>query len=376
MTTPPPTAGRASIDALLDISSRIATSIDTDSLFRSILDQAVAMAGAEGGTIFFHNEAARTLEFKYVVSLNPHVSDRLTQMTIPVGSGIAGQVAETLQTDLVPDTRHDPRFNSEMDQRSGYQTQTALTVPLAFFDAERNRQTLVGVMQLVNKRGGGAFTAADASTLEALGGFAAAMLARASLSERLRQQFLGIIASLAEAVDAKDPYTAGHSRRVAAYAMELGRMIGLPPPQIFNLRIAALLHDIGKIAIPDAILRKKDVLTPDEFKIIQTHVTEGVRIVRPVKMAPEIAEGILHHHEKWDGTGYPEQRCGAGIPLFGRIIAFADAFDTITTERPYKKALGFNEARQRIRDAAGTHFDPELAEKFCRIYHEDVKYKE
>src|SRR5690606_1873874 len=146
-------------------------------------------------------------EFKFVVSPSSHVSDRLTRMTIPIGAGIAGQVAETLQTDLVPDTRRDPRFNSEMDRHSGFQTRSALTVPLAFFDAERNRQTLVGVMQVVNKCGeaDGGFTAADASTLEALGGFAAAMLARASLSERLRRQFLGIIASLAEAVDAKDP---------------------------------------------------------------------------------------------------------------------------------------------------------------------------
>ena len=165
-------------------------------------------------------------------------------------------------------------------------------MPLYFFDSDRGRQTLVGVLQVINKRDG-MFDKSDAATLEALGGFAASVLTRAALSERLERQFLGIIASLAEAVDAKDPYTAGHSRRVAAYSLAQWRALDLDLDEMFNLHIAGLLHDIGKIAVPDAILLKNGRLTDEEFEVIKTHTREGVRITQPVSMTPIIYEGIL-----------------------------------------------------------------------------------
>ena len=352
--------------ALLEISRKITTEPESEALYQTILENAVQLTAAEGGTIYFYDEVTENLIFKFVISPDPEVAKRLTGMSIGKGAGIVGKVAETRKTDLVADARRDPRFAKDIDRKTGFQTRSVLTVPLQFYDPDTQSQTLVGVLQLVNKKRGN-FGPQDVEELEAFGGFAASLLTRAKLFERLRRQYLGTIASLAEAVDAKDPYTNGHSKRVSAYSLQLARQLGLSPAQQFNLRVSSLLHDIGKIAVPDAILQKQGKLDAEEFARMATHPSEGVRILRPVRMSAEIYEGILHHHEKWAGTGYPERRQGSAIPLFARIIAFADAFDAITTERPYKKAVSFDEARRRILGDAGTHFDPDVAPLFCRL---------
>ena len=356
---------------LLGIGRRLCSEPTSEALFQTILEDAVALIGADGGTIYVYDSASDSLVFKFVISSNPDVANRLKGLTLKRGVGIVGQVAETLVTDLVADTRCDPRFAKDIDRKTGFETNSALTVPLHFFDDESQSRTLVGVLQLVNKKSG-TFTESDVRKMEAFGGFAAALLTRANLFQRIRRQFLGTIASLAEAVDAKDPYTHGHSQRVAAYSVALGAALGLSRTQLFSLRVSSLLHDIGKIAIPDAILQKQAKLTDDEYARIQTHSQEGVRILRPVNMSAEVYEGILHHHEKWDGSGYPNKRKGNEIPLFGRIVAFADALDTITTERPYKKARSFEEARRVVLQDAGMHFDPDLAPTFCGLPHESI----
>jgi len=359
------------LQALLEISRKIASEPEADSLYLTILEYAVTLTDAEGGTIYFYDEPSGSLIFKFVISPDPKVARRLKGMKLKKGAGIVGRVAETLQTELVTDTSADPRVAREIDRKSGFQTRSILTVPLHFYDSATQARTLVGVLQLVNKRKGN-FDEGDVQKLEAFGGFAASLMTRAKLFERLRRQYLGTITSLAQAVDAKDPYTHGHSVRVSAYSLLLAQAVDLPPAQMFNLRISSLLHDIGKIGIPDAILQKQGTLSEEEYERMKTHPAEGVRILRPVKMSPEIYEGILHHHEKWTGTGYPERRKGADIPLFARIMAFADAFDAITTDRPYQKARSFVEAREIILKDAGTHFDPELAPLFCGLPLEEI----
>jgi len=356
---------------LLGISRRICSEPTSEALFQTILEDAVALIGADGGTIYVYDSATDSLAFKFVLSSNPEVANRLKGLTLARGVGIVGTVAATLVTDLVADTRHDARLARDIDRKTGFETRSMLTVPLHFFDDESQSRTLVGVLQLVNKKSG-AFTESDVQTMEAFGGFAAALLTRANLFQRIRRQFVGTIASLAEAVDAKDPYTHGHSQRVAAYSVALGAGLALSRAQLFSLRVSSLLHDIGKIAVPDAILQKQTRLTDDEYARIKCHSQEGVRILKPVNMNDEVYEGILHHHEKWDGSGYPDRRKGTDIPLFGRIVAFGDAFDTITTERPYKKAHGFEEARRIILHDAGTHFDPDLAARFCALPLESI----
>ncbi|MBM3335800.1 HD domain-containing protein [Candidatus Sumerlaeota bacterium] len=366
-----PASPISELSVLVELSRQIITEPASDPIYQSILEKAVALTDAEGGTIYFYDEPSGSLVFKFVISTNPDVAERLKNLRLKKGVGIVGRVAETLQSDLVADARTDPQFARGIDRMSGFETRSILTVPLHFFEGETQSPTLVGVLQLVNKRSG-LFSQEDVHKMEAFGGFAAAHLTRENLLQRIRRQYLGTIASLAEAVDAKDPYTHGHTQRVSGYAVALGRQYGLLEGQLFDLHIASLLHDIGKIAIPDAILRKEAALTDEERKRIETHPREGVRILKPVSLSPEIYGGILYHHEKWDGTGYPEQLSSEQIPLFATFIAFADVFDALTTNRPYRKALGFDQAREIIMRDAGKQFDPDMARVFSTLRLEEA----
>jgi len=173
-----------------------------------------------------------------------------------------------------------------------------------------------------------------------------------------------VLQGLVHAVDTKDRYTKRHSADVARYAAFIAERLGLDAEFIETIRVAGLLHDIGKIAIPDAILRKPGRLTADELTILQQHVALGDRIVRDVPNVDVVRAGIRHHHERWDGAGYLDRLAGTDIPTIGRILAVADAFSAMTTTRPYRKALDVREALTRLGDAAGSQLDAELVTAF------------
>jgi len=177
---------------------------------------------------------------------------------------------------------------------------------------------------------------------------------------------LSIIYALAATVDAKDHYTYGHSKKVSEYAVVLSQALGLSQDRIATIRAAALLHDIGKIGIPDAILNKEGSLTAEEWKPIKTHPELGVEILRHVTDLAGCLPAILHHHERYDGTGYPTGLKGSDIPPEARILAVADAYDAITSLRPYHKKLSHREGLAELRRHAGTQFDPELVDVFCK----------
>jgi len=177
---------------------------------------------------------------------------------------------------------------------------------------------------------------------------------------------LSIIYALAATVDAKDHYTYGHSKKVGEYAVALAQALGLPQDRIATIRAASLLHDIGKIGIPDAILNKEGALTTDEWKPVKTHPELGVEILRHVTDLTNCLPAILHHHERYDGTGYPAGLKGDDIPLEARILAVADAYDAITSLRPYHKKLSRQEGLAELKKHAGTQFDPEILDVFCK----------
>ena len=172
-----------------------------------------------------------------------------------------------------------------------------------------------------------------------------------------RDLFLGSIRMLAAAIDEKDPYTRGHSDRVAKYSMMLGQQLGLSAEDLDRLRIASLLHDVGKIGVDDRVLKKPGALTPEEFVIMKQHPTKGANIMRPVAQLKDMLPGIELHHEHVDGRGYPYGLKGDDIPLMARIIAVADTLDAMTTNRPYQSALELGDALRHIRKVAGTKFD-------------------
>jgi putative nucleotidyltransferase with HDIG domain len=181
---------------------------------------------------------------------------------------------------------------------------------------------------------------------------------------RLEQSSLEAIETLNATVDAKDPYTAGHSQRVQRVAVAIGEELGLTPERLDALRFGGLLHDIGKLAVPDAILTKPDRLTADEFELIKRHPAEGARIVGRLGRLKNAVPVIHNHHERWDGTGYPDGLAGEAVPLEGAIVALADAWDAMTTDRPYHRALTTSEAFAEISAGGGTQFAPVVVEAF------------
>ncbi|MCG6961930.1 MAG: HD domain-containing protein [Acidobacteria bacterium] len=187
------------------------------------------------------------------------------------------------------------------------------------------------------------------------------------LKHALRQNqelFLETIRTLATAIDAKDPYTRGHSERVSSYSMAIARALGLDSDQVFRVRIAAILHDVGKLGIRDNILNKPGGLTDAEYTVMRRHPEIGSQIMAPIRMLKDIIPGIRNHHETWDGTGYPDKLKGEEIPLVARIIGVADTFDAMTTARPYQKPLELEFVLAKMRAMAGSRFDPQVVQAF------------
>jgi hypothetical protein len=213
--------------------------------------------------------------------------------------------------------------------------------------------------------------AAVAGALARMAGHTIAALERSDMEHRfaVEQQlmFAGTVHALIRAIDAKDPYTRGHSDRVAVFAQLLARAAGLPDDMVARSYLCGTVHDLGKIGVPEAVLCKPGRLTDEEFARIKEHPTIGHRILADIPHLQEVLPGVLEHHEKWDGTGYPGRLTGEAISLLGRVVCVADCFDAMTSARVYRPARPVGEVLEEIRRCAGTHFDPALAEAFARI---------
>ena len=189
--------------------------------------------------------------------------------------------------------------------------------------------------------------------------------------EQLEQAYLDMVQTLRSAVEAKDTYTRGHSDRVAEYSVLIGEKLGLPEDQIKTLKIGGLFHDIGKIGIPDSILLKPDKLTDDEYSEIKNHPSIGAHILGSAKTFQDIVPIVKHHHEKYDGNGYPSRMKGEEIPYLARIAAVADTFDAMTSRRSYRDAIDLQKVKDEIKRCEGTQFDPQIAEAFLDIMEHD-----
>ncbi len=204
-------------------------------------------------------------------------------------------------------------------------------------------------------------------------------LLRARLRSQLRIKRLtdqldrteSVIFMLALAVEAKDAYTEGHLRRLSSYSEQLAIEVKIDPMQVKAIRLGGLLHDIGKISIDDAILGKPAKLTEEEYAHIKRHPEEGARIVAPMRFANEVGPIIMHHHERWDGKGYPHGLAGEAIPIGARIVAIVDAYDAMMTDRPYRKSLGLTETMRRLREGRCCEWDPTLLDMFIAMIEED-----
>jgi HD-GYP domain-containing protein (c-di-GMP phosphodiesterase class II) len=193
------------------------------------------------------------------------------------------------------------------------------------------------------------------------------LIENATLYEDQRSMFLGTLRALTSAIDAKDRYTRGHSERVAYMATRLGDAIGLDAESAQRLHIAGLVHDVGKIGVPEAVLGKPGRLTDDEFALIKLHPEIGHRILKDIPQFSDILPGVLYHHERWDGRGYPHGIKGDEIPMFARLIAIADSFDAMSSTRTYRSALPREKVLDEIAKCGGTQFDPQLSRFFVDL---------
>ncbi len=190
--------------------------------------------------------------------------------------------------------------------------------------------------------------------------------------EQLEQSYVATVRALCNAVEARDSYTGRHAERVAAYGMEIAHAIGAPFAGDPDVEFGFLLHDIGKVAMPDAILWKPEPLTSDERTLMERHPVVGWEILREVGFLTEAKLIVRHHHERWDGTGYPDHLDGERIPLTARVFSVADTLDALTTLRPYRQPSPIAEAKAIIQEAAGTQFDPEVVTAFMAIDEEKL----
>jgi putative nucleotidyltransferase with HDIG domain len=182
------------------------------------------------------------------------------------------------------------------------------------------------------------------------------------------------IMAFSEALEARDQYTAGHSRRVMEYSKSIGQRMKMDKQDIEDLKRSALLHDIGKIGIPDMVLKKQTKLTGEEYAIIKSHPETGAAILKYIKSFKDLVPAVYHHHEQFDGEGYPKGVKGKDIPLHARIIAIADTFDAMTSNRAYRKALSFRTALSELERNKGIQFDPDIADIFIEILQESPFY--
>jgi HD-GYP domain-containing protein (c-di-GMP phosphodiesterase class II) len=189
----------------------------------------------------------------------------------------------------------------------------------------------------------------------------------------LRELFKGSVESLTAAIDAKDPYTRGHSRRVTSISLLLGKQLNLSEQELYELEISAMMHDIGKIGIDDAILKKPSVVTEGEREALKMHPTLGASIMKPIPLLKNMIPGMLHHHERWNGSGYPHGLKGLDIPRYGRIIAVADVFDAMTSDRPYQETYSYEETKKLILEGRGILYDPEVVEAFLSVFDQICK---
>jgi len=188
-----------------------------------------------------------------------------------------------------------------------------------------------------------------------------------SMASKLGELYLNTLQMLANALEAKDAYSRGHTERVTRYSVEIAKKMKLPEVEIQTIRKAAIVHDIGKIGIKESILNKRGVLTDEERNHIKSHVDWGAHILRPIASMDKVISYLFHHHERFDGSGYPSGLSGHDIPLGARIIALADAFDAMTSDRPNRQAMARNSAMAELKKCSGTHFDPEVVRAFLEV---------
>lgn len=346
----------AKLKTLMDLSALINSTLDARQVRIRAIEAATTLVGAETGSLLLFDAVSNELYFEVALG---EKGAQLKEIRIPADQGIAGWVLQHEEGVIVNDPGNDPRFYRAADAKSHFTTTSLLAAPLVV------KGKTIGVLEAINKRQG-SFDHGDLDLLIFLANQVAPAIENASLYAELREVFHETALTLSDALECRDTYTGGHTRRVCDYCLAIGADLGLSSSDLDKLKLSAILHDIGKIGVPDAVLRKTGPLDHDEFFQMQQHTRFGSDILQKVRSMAEVIPGVLYHHEKYDGSGYPEALKGDAIPELARIIAVADAYDAMTTDRPYHQGFSRAMAITELRRCSGTQLDATIVDVFIR----------
>lgn len=348
----------AELSLIQELGKAVNSSLDLDSVLNYFIDMTTRITNSDRATLMLYDDASQEL---YVEVSRGFEDSAVLNVRLKLGEGVAGRAAQ-LKRPIKIDNTGKSRDYKELPNLQRKSDLTLISAPLI------NKDNLVGVInceRILNKKG--PFTAENLDLLETLGSQASIAIENARLYHNLLNVYLETIRSLAAAIDAKDSYTHGHSRRVTDLSVGIALEMGLARSEVDTIRHASLLHDVGKIGISEQILLKPGRLTDDEFETIKSHPHIGAGILNSIEFLKKVCEIIKHHHERFDGKGYPDGLAGMDIPLGSRIICVADSFDAITSCRPYRKPLTFSEATAEVERCSGSQFDPTVVETFLRL---------
>ena len=338
--------------SLYEISKAMGSTIELGSLLNLILNTAAREFNANLGSVLLWDEKTKDLQVKATFGATDKVQSKelfnLNQDSFLVKSIIRKGEPQVLDETNIQDMLGQEKRNKHF--------KSMISHPLMA------KGKVVGVLSLIRSQKSHPFTKGQLQSLSIIAGEAASAIENSKLYENLKDSYLETLTALANAVEARDAYTRGHTERVWYLAQFLANQMGWGEDKMWEVKMGGILHDIGKIGVPDAILNKPAKLTSEEFKIMKLHPQQGIKILEGISFLSPALPYVLYHHERYDGNGYPEGLSQEDIPIQGRLMAVVDTFDAISSDRPYRKSKGFAEALEEIKDNSGTHFDPLVVE--------------
>jgi HD-GYP domain-containing protein (c-di-GMP phosphodiesterase class II) len=335
---------------MLEIAWSISSVQDVDSLLNRISTTVEKYVSAEESTIMLLDDDQGTLSFKIVTGEKGHAVQKIK---IRLGQGIAGTVAQTMKPIIINDTAHDTRFNAQIDQTSGIATRSLICVPMTA-DGE-----LIGIIEVLNKKDGTGFTDDDRCVAEALAAVAAVSINNARVVSDQRNFFVNMIELMVSAIESRDPKLSGHAWKVARTAARIGKGIRIEGQEYKNIYYAALLHDIGILGVRDTVCMSDGIIVGKDQNPETTHPRIGAEMIKNINLLKGAVPYIRHHHENYDGTGFPDALTGDQIPRGARVLAVAEAIEEMRAA-----GIGEDRIRQMLERGAHTRFDPAVVEAF------------